>query len=114
MEIRARYPDGRVETLLNVPRYSFNWQTTYFIKEPKLLPAGCTIESTAVFDNSPNNRYNPDSRKPVRWGDQSWEEMHIGFMEIAFDANVNAESVIDETAKDRERKNFERTATPRR
>ena len=43
MEIRARYPDGRVETLLDVPAYNFNWQTTYFLKEPKLLPAGCTI-----------------------------------------------------------------------
>ena len=114
MEIRARYPDGRVETLLNVPRYSFNWQTTYFLKDPKLLPAGCTIESTAAFDNSPNNPFNPDPKSPIKWGDQSWEEMHIGFMEIAFDANVNAETVIDSAAKERERKIFERTASPTR
>lgn len=110
MEIRARYPDGRVETLLDVPRYSFNWQTTYFLKEPKLLPAGCTIESTAAFDNSPNNPYNPDPDRNVRWGDQSWEEMHIGFMEIAFDAKMNAEKIIDPAAKERERKRFESSA----
>jgi hypothetical protein len=112
MEIRARYPDGRVETLLDVPRYSFNWQTTYFVKEPKLLPAGCTIESTAVFDNSPNNPYNPDPKKTVKWGDQSWDEMHIGFMEIAFDAAMDAETVIDAAAKKRERERFERSAKP--
>jgi hypothetical protein len=112
MEIRARYPDGHIETLLDVPRYSFNWQTTYFLKEPKLLPAGCTIESTAVFDNSPNNPYNPDPKQTIKWGDQSWEEMHIGFMEIAFDAAVDAETVIDAAAKDRERKRFERSAGP--
>jgi hypothetical protein len=109
MEIRARYPDGRVEHLLNVPRYSFNWQTTYFLKEPKLLPAGCTIESRAVFDNSPNNPYNPDPKSAVKWGDQSWEEMHIGFMEIAFDAGADAEKIIDAAAKEREKKRFERS-----
>jgi hypothetical protein len=112
MEIRARYPDGRVETLLDVPRYSFNWQTTYFLKDPKVLPAGCTIESTAVFDNSSNNPYNPDPKKTIKWGDQSWEEMHIGFMEIAFDADTNAETVIDAAAKEREKKRFERSAGP--
>lgn len=109
MEIRARYPDGRVETLLDVPRYDFNWQTTYFLKEPKLLPAGATIESTAVFDNSANNPYNPDPKKTIKWGDQSWEEMHIGFMEIAFDARTNAETIIDAAAKEREKKQFERS-----
>ena len=110
MEIRARYPDGRVETLLDVPRYSFNWQTTYFLEKPNLLPAGSSIESTAVFDNSPNNPYNPDPKKTVKWGDQSWEEMHIGFMEIAFDAGVDPETVIDAAAKEREKKRFERSA----
>ena len=110
MEIRARYPDGRTETLLDVPRYSFNWQTTYFLKEPKLLPAGSTIESTAVFDNSPNNPFNPDPKTTIKWGDQSWEEMHIGFMEIAFAADMNAETVIDAAAKEREKKRFERSA----
>lgn len=112
MQIRVAYPDGRIETLLDVPRYSFNWQTTYFLKDPKTLPAGSTIQSRAVFDNSPNNPYNPDPARTVKWGDQSYEEMHIGFMEIAFDAGIDAESVIDTAVKERERKRFERSALP--
>jgi hypothetical protein len=85
----AVFPDGRRETLLNVPRYDFNWQTTYFLKDPLDLPEGTRLECTAWFDNSPNNRFNPDPTKEVRWGDQSWEEMNIGFTEVAFDARVD-------------------------
>ncbi len=111
MRISARYPDGRVETLLDVPRYSFNWQTTYFLERPKPLPPGTSIESVAVFDNSPNNPFNPDPAKTIKWGDQSWDEMHIGFMEIAFDARLNAEKVIEPAAKAREKQRFEATAS---
>ncbi len=82
-----RYPDGQVETLLRVPKYDFDWQFYYYLKDPKVLPAGTAIECLAHFDNSPNNPDNPDSGVEVRWGDQSWEEMMIGFFEVAFDAN---------------------------
>jgi hypothetical protein len=82
--ISARYPDGRVENLIDVPRYDFNWQTTYFLAQPKKLPKGTVLECLAHFDNSPNNRFNPDPSQTVRWGDQSWEEMNIGFMEVVF------------------------------
>jgi len=75
----AHYPDGRDETLLVVPKYDFNWQITYELAEPKLLPAGTRLEVIAHFDNSPNNRFNPDPAQAVRWGDQTWEEMMIGF-----------------------------------
>jgi hypothetical protein len=75
----ATYPTGEKEVLLNVPRYDFNWQHTYVLAQPKLLPAGTVIECTALFDNSPNNKFNPDPKAEVRWGDQSWEEMMIGF-----------------------------------
>jgi hypothetical protein len=85
----AVFPDGRRETLLSVPRYDFNWQTTYFLKDPLDLPEGTRLECTAWFDNSPNNRFNPDATKEVRWGDQSWEEMNIGFTEVAFDARLD-------------------------
>ena len=81
-----RYPDGRTEVLLKVPRYDFDWQFYYYLKEPMLLPAGTAIECLAHFDNSPNNPDNPDPSAEVRWGDQSWEEMMIGFFEVAFDA----------------------------
>ena len=93
-EIVAAYPDGKRDTLLRVPRYDFNWQTTYFLAKPLLLPKGTVLEYTAVFDNSPNNRHNPDPSKPVYWGDQSWEEMNIGFTELAFDASADPDVAV--------------------
>jgi mono/diheme cytochrome c family protein len=75
----AIYPDGREEILLKVPKYDFNWQHTYKLKQPKLLPKGTTLRCVAHFDNSPGNKYNPDPTKEVRWGDQTWEEMMIGW-----------------------------------
>jgi len=75
----AKYPDGRTETLLSVPRYDFNWQITYQLKEAKRMPKGTEIEVIAHYDNSPQNKFNPDPTKDVTWGDQTWEEMMIGF-----------------------------------
>jgi hypothetical protein len=75
----AHYPDGRDETLLSVPHYDFNWQITYELAEPKTLPTGTKIEVIAHYDNSTNNKFNPDPDATVRWGDQTWEEMMIGF-----------------------------------
>ncbi len=75
----AHYPDGRSETLLSVPKYDFNWQFTYELAEPKRLPAGTRLEVIAHFDNSARNLFNPDPTQTVRWGDQTWEEMMIGF-----------------------------------
>jgi hypothetical protein len=80
-------------TLLNVPHYDFNWQTTYFLKEPIPLKKGDVLSCTAWFDNSPNNRYNPDPSQTITWGDQSWEEMNVGFMEIAIPANRDPDIV---------------------
>jgi len=73
------YPDGKEEVLLSVPKYDFNWQLTYELKEPLTLPKGTRIDCVAHFDNSPNNKYNPDPTKEVKWGDQTWEEMMIGW-----------------------------------
>jgi len=75
----AKYPDGRTETLLSVPKYDFNWQITYQLKEAKRMPKGTEIEVIAHYDNSPQNKHNPDPTKAVHWGDQTWEEMMIGF-----------------------------------
>ena len=73
------YPDGRSEELLNVPKYEFNWQLSYILAEPRKVPAGSKIEAVAWYDNSPNNKYNPDPTKTVTWGDQTFQEMMIGF-----------------------------------
>ncbi|MBX9627529.1 MAG: redoxin domain-containing protein [Gemmataceae bacterium] len=72
-------PDGKRETVLNVPKYDFNWQVGYHLSEPRAVPAGSKLECTAWFDNSTGNPANPDPEAKVRWGDQTWEEMMIGF-----------------------------------
>jgi hypothetical protein len=73
------YPDGKEEVLLRVPKYDFNWQLTYKLAEPKFLPAGSTLMIVAHYDNSSANRYNPDPTAAVKWGEQTWEEMLIGY-----------------------------------
>jgi mono/diheme cytochrome c family protein len=75
----AHYPDGKEEVLLDVPTYDFNWQTTYHLKEPKEIPEGTKLVCTATWDNSEDNLSNPDPTKNVSWGEQTFEEMMIGF-----------------------------------
>ena len=75
------YADGKTETLLDIPRYDFNWQLRYDYKHPKLIPQGSTMKITAVFDNSTGNMANPDPTKHVRWGAQTVDEMMIGYIE---------------------------------
>lgn len=77
-EFRAFYPDGREEVLLSVPNYDFNWQTTYVLKEPKVLPAGTRVVHRTWWDNSAQNPANPDPNVEVPWGLQSWHEMLFG------------------------------------
>jgi hypothetical protein len=88
-EYRVKYPDGRVETLLNVPHYSFSWQLSYLPKQDLVLPAGAVIECTAHYDNSANNPDNPDATTIVHPGDQSWDEMMIGFFDVAIDPQMD-------------------------
>jgi len=85
-EYKAVFPDGTSKILLSVPRYDFSWQTYYVLKEPIAVPKGTRIECVAHFDNSTNNRYNPDPTKAVRWGDQTWEEMMIGWTSFVYDS----------------------------
>jgi hypothetical protein len=69
------------KTLLDIPRYDFNWQLDYTAKEPILVKKGSTIKITGWFDNSDENPANPDPTKTVRWGDQTWEEMLLGYID---------------------------------
>ncbi|MGA3188060.1 MAG: thiol-disulfide isomerase [Bryobacteraceae bacterium] len=94
MEVRAIYPDGRTRLLVSVPRYDFNWQTTYVLREPLLLPAGTRLESIAHFDNSANNPTNPDPSVPVHWGDMTTDEMHIAFLELAMPVEADPEKLF--------------------
>lgn len=79
----AVYPDGTREVLLDVPRYDFNWQTEYRLSERKPLPKGTKIFCEAAFDNSPENLNNPDPDATVSWGEQTYEEMMIGYFHVA-------------------------------
>lgn len=81
--------NGQYEILLRVPRYDFHWQLNYKLAAPRQLRAGTRLVATAWFDNSRNNPNNPDSSAEVRYGEQSWEEMMIGFFDVAVDANID-------------------------
>ena len=73
--------DGSVETLLEIPRYDFNWQIRYDYAKPRLLTKGARMRLTAVFDNSAANKANPDPTQRVKWGPQTYDEMMIGYLE---------------------------------
>ena len=85
MKYEAVYPDGRKETLLWVPKYSFNWQTVYKLANPITLPKGTKLIVTAHFDNSERNKYNPGPTQTVRWGDPTYDEMMIGWLDYIAD-----------------------------
>ncbi len=87
---KVTYPSGESETLLEVPHYDFNWQLTYELAQPKVLPKGTVIDCVAHYDNSPNNRFNPDPTKEVHYGEQTWEEMMFGFFDVSVPMNVSA------------------------
>jgi len=97
------YPDGSKETIMNMPRYDFNWQTSYVFTEPKQIPQGTTLHCTAHFDNSADNAANPDPTKDVRWGDQTWEEMMIGWFDIAVPKDMDIRDVLPEGRAQRAR-----------
>jgi len=79
----ALYPDGRTERLLNVPTYNFDWQRDYRFAIPKRLPAGTTIRVKGAWDNSAENLSNPNPGATVRWGEQTDDEMFIGYLTLA-------------------------------
>lgn len=74
----AYYPDGKTQTLLNIPAYDFNWQGTYELDEPMRIPAGTRIVYSQWYDNSTQNKANPDANREVTWGEQTWDEMIFG------------------------------------
>jgi hypothetical protein len=85
-EYRVQYPSGEKETLLKVDNYDFNWQLSYRLSKPLRLEPGARIEGTAWYDNSANNKANPDPTATVKWGEQSYEEMMVGFFDVAVDS----------------------------
>ena len=74
--------DGPPEVALSVPAYDFGWQSYYYLDKPRLLKAGTRIDCVAHYDNSKDNPANPDPTKDVTWGDQTFEEMMIGYIDV--------------------------------
>jgi Copper type II ascorbate-dependent monooxygenase, C-terminal domain len=80
--------DGSVEVMLRV-NYHFHWQLSYRLAEPRLLKAGTKLRAIAWYDNSKNNPHNPDPTKTVTWGDQTSDEMMVGFFDVAVPARMD-------------------------
>jgi thiol-disulfide isomerase/thioredoxin len=91
-QYELKTPDGKTTTLLEVPHYDFNWQLQYRFAEPVPAPRGSSLTYTAWYDNSDKNPANPDPKKTVRWGQQTFDEMHLGYVEFVIDSR--AESVM--------------------
>jgi hypothetical protein len=82
------HDDRGVEVLLRV-NYHFHWQLSYKLAEPRLLKAGTRLRAIAWYDNSKNNPHNPDPEKTVTWGDQTSDEMMVGFFDVAVPAGMD-------------------------
>jgi hypothetical protein len=94
MDIRLVYPSGESQMLVSVPHFDFGWQLVYYQDEPLPLPKGTRIELSAHWDNSVNNRYNPDPSATIRWGDQTWDEMIFAWVGVVVDRDDDLDKVM--------------------
>jgi hypothetical protein len=103
MEYKVTYPDGKSEILLNVPNYSFAWQSSYIFKTPKRLPKGSRVTVTGCFDNSAKNKFNPDPSQEVRFGEPTYDEMMMGFIDYVSEwpapVNLNPQTLDEYVGK---------------
>jgi hypothetical protein len=88
------YPDGHEQTILDVPKFDFNWQIQYELEEPLKIPAGSKILGIGFYDNSPKNKWNPAPEKEVYWSEQSWDEMYQPFTEYSVDSQNLSEMTV--------------------
>jgi len=92
-ELRMILPSGKTETLFRA-KWDFNWQIGYDLEKPIAIPKGTRIIGVAHYDNSANNKYNPDPAKLVVWGDQNWEEMQNCFLGVLIDPKIDPTAVF--------------------
>jgi hypothetical protein len=92
-ELRITYPNGETETVFK-GIWNFDWQVGYQFAKPLPLPRGTKILAIAHYDNSVNNKFNPDPTRTIWWGDQNWDEMQSGFLGLVFDAETDANKVL--------------------
>ena len=93
-EYKFKPAGGTEQMILRVPNYNFNWQLTYRLETPIRVKPGDMMEIAGYFDNSPNNPHNPDPKVEVRWGEQSWEEMVVGFIDLAVSPDLDRRTVL--------------------
>jgi hypothetical protein len=96
------YPDGREQTILDVPKFDFNWQIQYELEEPLHIPAGSKILGIGFYDNSPKNKWNPAPEKEVYWSEQSWDEMYQPFTEYSVDSQLLSEMTVTKTPQQKQ------------
>ncbi len=92
-EVRVTYPSGEAETVFK-GKWNFDWQVGYQLAKPLVLPKGTRILAIAHYDNSANNKYNPDPSKTILWGDQNWDEMQSGFIGLVLDVNTDVNKIF--------------------
>ena len=97
-EYNIVHKDGTVETLLRV-NYDFYWQLSYRLQSPRFLRAETELQAVAWFDNSKNNPHNPDPESAVRWGEQTYDEMMVGFFDVAVPSGVDKKKFFERTAR---------------
>jgi hypothetical protein len=90
----VKYASGESEIELKVPSYNFNWQLGYQVAQPIKLPKGTNLIGTAHFDNSSNNKFNPNPNQTVYYGDMTWEEMMAPFFGVLVDKSVDDKKVF--------------------
>jgi len=94
MTYEVKYADGTSQIVLNVPHYDFNWQLGYQLAAPIKLPKGTNLIGTAHYDNSANNKFNPNPNQTVYYGDMTWEEMMAPFFGVLVDKNIDSKKVF--------------------
>ena len=94
MDIQLEYPTGEKEMLVSVPHFSFDWQLIYYEQKPRELPKGTKINLLAHWDNSANNKSNPDPKATIHWGDQSWDEMIFAWVGVVVDPGLGLDQVM--------------------
>ena len=96
------YPDGREQTILDVPKFDFNWQIQYELETPLHIPAGSKILGIGKYDNSPKNKWNPSPNFEVYWSEQSWDEMYQPFTEYSVDSQMLGEMAVTKSSQQKQ------------
>jgi hypothetical protein len=94
MDIHLEYPTGESEMLVSVPHFDFGWQLIYYEDKPIDIPKGTRVRLDAHWDNSPNNKYNPDPKATVKWGDQTWDEMIFAWIGVVVNPDTDEDKVM--------------------